>query len=70
MLKLFHNDMSTCAQKVRLALEELGVGWESHHLRLRSDEQFRPDYLAINPKGQVPALVDGEVIVVESTVIT
>ena len=69
MIKLYHNDMSVCAQKVRLALAELGLEWESHHLKLRGDEQLRPDYLRINPKGQVPALVDGDVIVVESTVI-
>lgn len=69
MLQLYHNDMSTCAQKVRLALEELELEWESHHLKLRGDEQLRPEYLAINPKGQVPALVDGVVVVVESTVI-
>ncbi len=69
MIQLYHNDMSTCAQKVRLALEELSLDWESHHLKLRSDEQLQPAYLAINPKGQVPALIDGDVIVVESTVI-
>ena len=69
MLKLYHNDMSTCAQKVRLALDEIGVEWESHHMKLRGDEQLQPAYLAINPKGQVPALVDDDVVVVESTVI-
>ncbi len=69
MIKLYHNDMSVCAQKVRLALAELELDWESHHLKLRGDEQLRPDYLAINPKGQVPALVDDDFVVVESTVI-
>ena len=69
MLTLYHNDMSTCAQKVRLALDEIGLEWESRHLKLRGDEQLRPEFLAINPKGQVPALVDGDLIVVESTVI-
>lgn len=69
MIRLYHNDMSVCAQKVRLALAELGLDWESHHLKLRGDEQLRAEYLAINPKGQVPALVDGDFIVVESTVI-
>ena len=69
MIKLYHNDMSVCAQKVRLALAELGLEWESIHLKLRGDEQLRPDYLAINPKGQVPAIVDGDFVVVESTVI-
>ena len=69
MIKLYHNDMSVCAQKVRLALAELDLKWASHHLKLRGDEQLRPDYLRINPQGQVPALVDGDVIVVESAVI-
>ncbi len=69
VLELYHNDMSTCAQKVRIVLDELGLAWESHHLKLRGDEQLQPAYLAINPKGQVPALVDGDLVVVESTVI-
>ncbi len=69
MLKLYHNDMSVCAQKVRVALAELGLEWESRHLKLRGDEQLRPEYLRINPKGQVPALVDGDIVIVESTVI-
>ena len=69
MITLYHNDMSTCAQKVRLALDEIGLAWESRHLKLRGDEQLRPEYLAVNPKGQVPALVDGDLVVVESTVI-
>jgi glutathione S-transferase len=69
MLKLFHNDMSVCAQKVRLALAEIGLKWESQHLKLRTDEQLRPEFLFINPKGQVPALIDGGVVIVESTVI-
>ena len=69
MIHLYHNDMSVCAQKVRLTLAELGLAWESHHLKLRGDEQLRPEYLRINPKGQVPAIIDGDVVVVESTVI-
>lgn len=69
MIELYHNDMSVCAQKVRLALEEIGGDWKSHHLKLRGTEQFTPQYLAINPKGQVPSLIDGKTVVVESTVI-
>lgn len=69
MIELYHNDMSVCAQKVRIALAELGLEWQSHHLKLRGDEQLRPEFLAINPKGQVPAIVDDGFIVVESTVI-
>ncbi len=68
-MELYHNDMSVCAQKVRLALAELGVKWKSRHLKLRGDEQLRPEFLRINPKGQVPVLDDGGLIVAESTVI-
>lgn len=69
MIELYHNDMSVCAQKVRVALAELGLDWTSHHLKLRGTEQLTPEYLAINPKGQVPALVDDGYVVTESTVI-
>lgn len=69
MLELYHNDMSVCAQKVRVALEELELQWTSHHLKLRGTEQLTPEFLAINPKGQVPVLVDDGFILAESTVI-
>ena len=68
-LTLYHNDMSVCAQKVRLALAELGIEWESRHLKLRGDEQFQPEYLRINPKGLVPSLVHNNLVVLESNVI-
>ncbi len=69
MIQLYHNDMSVCGQKVRIALAELGLEWEDHHLKLRGDEQLRPEYLRINPKGQVPTIVDDGIVVTESTVI-
>jgi glutathione S-transferase len=72
MLVLYHNDMSTCAQKVRFALAEKGVDWEGRHLDLRAGEQHEPEYLKLNPKGVVPTLVDdgpGGGTVVESNVI-
>ncbi len=69
MLELFHNDMSTCSQKVRLALAEKGLDWTGHHLNLRAADQQKPDYLALNPNGVVPTLRHNGTIVVESTVI-
>ena len=38
MLVLYHNDMSLCAQKVRLCLAEKGLEWESRHLVLRAGD--------------------------------
>ena len=69
MLELYHNDMSTCAQKVRLTLEEKGLTWESRHLDLRAGDQQKPDYLKLNPRGVVPTIVDNGKVVRESTVI-
>ncbi|MFN7397781.1 MAG: glutathione S-transferase family protein [Sandaracinobacter sp.] len=66
---LYHNAMSTCSQKVRLALEEKGVSWESREINLLASEQKSPEYLAINPKGVVPALQVGNAIILESTMI-
>jgi len=69
MLELYHNDMSTCAQKVRVTLAEKGLTWESRHLDLRAGDQQKPEYLKLNPKGVVPTVVDTGKVVRESTVI-
>lgn len=68
-LTLYHNDMSVCAQKVRLALAEKGLAYEGRHLNLRRGDQLEPDYLALNPNGVVPTLVHDGVPVIESVVI-
>jgi glutathione S-transferase/GST-like protein len=44
--------------KVSVALEELGLPYEVHPLNLRKREQRTPEYLAINPNGRIPAIVD------------
>ena len=69
MLELYHNDMSTCAQKVRFALAEKKVTWHSHHLDLRARDQQKPEYLKLNPNAVVPTLVHDGVVMIESTVI-
>ena len=62
-LHLFHFTMSNCSQRVRLALEEKGLAWTSHHLDLPANEHVSADYQAINPNGVVPTLVhDGQVV--------
>ena len=60
MLALYHNDMSSCAQKVRLMLAEKGLEWESRHLDLRAGDHQSDEYRAVNPQGFVPMLeIDG-----------
>jgi len=69
MLTLYHNDMSVCAQKVRLALAEKTLAYEARHLNLRAGDQQQPDYLKLNPKAVVPTLVHDGTVVTESIVI-
>ena len=69
MLVLYHHNISVCAQKVRIALAEKKLPHERRHIDLMNAEQVTPDYLKINPKGVVPALVHDGQPVIESTVI-
>ena len=69
MIELYHNNISVCAQKVRVVLAEKDLGWTNHHLNLKAGDHTKADYLAINPKAVVPALVDAGRVVTESTVI-
>ena len=68
-LALYHNDMSSCAQKVRLMLAEKGLEWESRHLNLRAGEHQKDWYVKLNPRAVVPTLIDGDIVVPESNVI-
>ncbi|MDH3240122.1 MAG: glutathione S-transferase family protein [Alphaproteobacteria bacterium] len=69
MLTLYHGLASTCSKKVRLALFEKGLDFESRLLNLQAFEQHSPEYLAVNPNGVVPTLVHDGRAVVESTLI-
>ena len=46
----------TCALAVRIALEEAGAPYQLHLLDFAARQQQSADYLAVNPKGRVPAL--------------
>lgn len=45
-------------QKPRIALEELELPYEYHHLDIMKGDQHDPEYLLINPNGKIPSLVD------------
>ena len=69
MRELYHNAMSVCAQKVRVALAEKGIAYTGYDLDIRAGECRTPAYLALNPNGVVPTLVVDGVAVTESTII-
>ena len=68
-MKLYHNPISTCSQKVRLVLAEKGLDYESQLLDLLAGDQFAPDYVAKNPNAVVPTLEDAGAVFIESTLI-
>lgn len=44
--------------KISIALEEMGLEYKLHHLDLANNEQKANDFLAINPNGRIPAIID------------
>ena len=68
MLKFYFNG-SPNPTKVALFLEEAGLPYEAIPIDTRRGEQFGAAYLAVNPNGKVPAIVDGDVTVFDSNAI-
>ncbi|HBM72225.1 MAG TPA: glutathione S-transferase, partial [Erythrobacter sp.] len=56
----------TCARVSLTALEEIGEPFETRLIAFKAGEHRRPDYLAVNPAGKVPALDTGRGIVTQS----
>ena len=47
-------------RKASIMLEELGADYTVHPIHIGKGDQFTPDYLAINPNGKIPAIVDSD----------
>jgi glutathione S-transferase len=69
MPQLYYSLLSGHSYKVRLLLSFLGVDYEPALLDLARGDNKTPEYLAINPLGQVPVWVDGNVTVRDSQAI-
>jgi GST-like protein len=68
MIKFYYSGAPN-PTKVALFLEESGLPYEPIPVDTRTGAQHKPDYLAINPNGKVPAIVDGDVTVFDSNAI-
>lgn len=59
----------TCALASHIALEEAGAAYEAIRLNFADGAQRKPEYLAVNPKGRVPALVTDRGVITETPAI-
>jgi glutathione S-transferase len=68
MLTLFYA-LNTCALASHIALEDSGAAYEAKRLNFADGDQRKPEYLKINPKSRVPALVTDQGILTETPAI-
>jgi glutathione S-transferase len=69
MLELYHHGTSVCAAKPRILLFEKGIEWTGRYVDILAGEQFKPEYMKLNPKAVVPTLVHDGKVIRESAVI-
>ena len=70
MIKLYYSP-GACSLAAHIVLEELGIAFEPVLVSLADGDHKRPEYLRVNPKGQVPALnVDGKVLTETVAILT
>ncbi|MDO8398168.1 MAG: glutathione S-transferase family protein [Bradyrhizobium sp.] len=65
MFKLYYAP-GTCALASHIALEEAGAPYTTERLDFKSNQQNSPEYLKVNPKGRVPALVTDRGVLTET----
>src|SRR4051794_5806507 len=68
MLKFYFNGAPN-PNKVALFLEESGLPYELVPVDTRKGDQFKPEFLNVNPNGKVPAIDDDGVFVFDSNAI-
>lgn len=69
MIQLYGHEISGNCYKVKLLLSLLGLEYDWIRVDLLKGEQKSPDFLALNPFGQVPVLVDGAVTLADAQAI-
>jgi glutathione S-transferase len=69
MTIVLHHHPYSRAATVLWMLEEVGVPHELRYVDIMKGEQKAPDFLALNPMGKLPTLVDGDLVVTEGAAI-
>ncbi len=68
-MQLYWFTLSGNSRKAMMCLEEVGADYEFIGLDFRNGEHKQPEYLKLNPNGLVPTLVDGDLVLWESSAI-
>jgi GST-like protein len=68
MIKFYYHPSPNPA-KIALFLEEAGLPYEMVPVDTRKGDQFKPEFLAINPNAKTPALTDGDATIFDSNAI-
>lgn len=68
-LALYHWEPVTDCAKVMICLREMGLDFASEYVDILEFRQYAPEFLSLNPAGQVPVLVYGKDFLSESTLI-
>ncbi|KAI7744552.1 hypothetical protein M8C21_028752 [Ambrosia artemisiifolia] len=68
-LQLYTCYISPPSFSVRIALNLKGLDYECNTIDLFKGEQYHPEFLEINPMGNVPAIKDGDMVLADSSAI-
>ena len=68
-MQLYHHAFSINSQKVRLALEEKGLDYNSHSLNPVTGKDLNADLFNINPDGRMPVFRNGNVVLTDTLAI-
>ena len=66
---LYHWEPNANSGKTMLALAEKGLAFDSRYIDMLQFDQHKPEYLAVNPQGTIPAMLHGDKVLTESTAI-
>ena len=69
MIKLYYHPRSTFSRRAHMVLLEKAIPFELVELDMRNRAHKSPEYLALNPYGRVPTLVEDDFVLYESTAI-
>ena len=68
MYKLYYLP-GTCAMAVNVILNELGTEYSMENVAVPAGQSRSPEFLKLNPRGQVPVLVEGDIVIREGAAI-